>query len=602
MGEDGPGGRAERRGPQHGQVRHPGGGCRRGRGARIGRRLLLLPFAAWAAASAALGQPAITRLPYDTLPEFIGAVKAGIPGAGSQAFVLPSAFDRERFHETVQSLLAGRVLQAAASSSSVRYDVARLEDRAYGRHYYVLVEQAAGFRGQGTYIVDPAYRRNLILEVPHPIYDRNTPEESARLFQELAARGLFISGTHRCANAERSPCSGTTTACDAVASPHRISDAAHFDLGFFQAAHRAALSLVPPPLVISVHGYSDAAEPDITLSDGTRAPAPESAPVNRLRNALRLQGVDAYSCNLQEGVPLSYCGTTNVQGRLSNGSAEPCSAAAAAGSGLFIHMEQKPALRAGPEKVIAALAQAVPAETSCESGEIATTFFPQIAAGGGYETAIALVNTQPAPATALLTFTDANGFPLNLPLQGGGSQPYRMTFELPPRARVTVVAGCDQGSPLTRGWARIDACPWALHGVAAYRSMDEKGIKEIVAVLDSSEVGAATVLVDSDDREARYTGLAVANPGDTDIRINLHVVRPDGSLDRILAPPELNPLRPGTQIARFLHEFDPELIRFQGSLILSTADGGRFTVVALMEDRGHYAAVPVIPGGSAPPP
>jgi hypothetical protein len=79
-------------------------------------------------------------------------------------------------------------------------------------------------------------------------------------------------------------------------------------------------------------------------------------------------------------------------------------------------------------------------------------------------------------------------------------------------------------------------------------------------------------------------------------------MRPDGSLDRILAPPELNPMRPGTQIARFPHEFDPELIRFQGSLILSAAGGGRFTVVALMEDRGHHAAVPVIPGGSAPPP
>jgi len=425
-----------------------------------------------------------------------------------------------------------------------------------------------------------------------------------RLFQELSARGLFLSGTHRCASSQRSPCSGTTTACDAAASPYRISDVAHFDLNFFQTAHQATLGLAPPPLVISVHGYSYAAEPDITLSDGTRTTASETDPVNRLRNALQKRGVGAYSCNRQEGLSLAYCGTTNVQGRLSNRSAQPCSSAASGGSGLFIHMEQKLSIRTNPEDLAAALQEAIPAEFQCDFGAISSTFFPQIAVGGGYETTIGLVNAVPLPAGALLTFTDADGNPLQLSLQGSsqpsGAQSYRAPLLLNPWGRATVSAAGAAAAPVKRGWARVDACAVPLHGVATYRSMDGAKLKDIIGVLDSPQVQAATMLVDSDDTNARYTGFAVANPGSSDITISLHVVRADGTLDRILTPPELNPLKPGVQIAKFLHEFDPALIQFQGSLVMTATGDQYFVVMALVEHQGQYTAVPVISGGSPP--
>src|SRR5262249_58194207 len=89
------------------------------------------------------------------------------------------------------------------------------------------------------------------------------------IFQGLAARALFIAGTHRCANPDtESGCSGTTTACGGGSIPGRISDAPHFTRNFMYAGHSAALQLHPQPISLNLHGNSS--EPaDVTLSDGT---------------------------------------------------------------------------------------------------------------------------------------------------------------------------------------------------------------------------------------------------------------------------------------------------------------------------------------------
>jgi len=79
---------------------------------------------------------------------------------------------------------------------------------------------------------------------------RSTDSARGRLghFQGLAARALFIAGTHRCANPDtESGCSGTTTACGGGSIPVRISDAPHFTGNFMYAGHSAALQFGPQP-------------------------------------------------------------------------------------------------------------------------------------------------------------------------------------------------------------------------------------------------------------------------------------------------------------------------------------------------------------------
>jgi hypothetical protein len=177
-------------------------------------------------------------LPHTSLKAYIVDLKASIQqhaGVGSNAFIAPPADQLDGFRLTMQQLLLGDVASAINGLDALNYDLNSLNDDS-GKSYLVAQERSTGFRGLGTYLVDLNYARNVIVEVPHPIFDVNTPEEGSDIFQGLAARALFIAGTHRCANPDtESGCSGTTTACGGGSIPVRISDAPHFTGNFMYA-------------------------------------------------------------------------------------------------------------------------------------------------------------------------------------------------------------------------------------------------------------------------------------------------------------------------------------------------------------------------------
>lgn len=312
-------------------------------------------------------------LPYSSLKAYIVDLKATIPGQGSNAFVQPAAEEIDVFLLTMQQLLIGDAVGSQAGLDALNYDLRPLNDDS-GKSYWVAQERSTGFRGLGTYVVDPNYTRNVVVEVPHPLWDTNTPEEGTDIFQGLAARGLFIAGTHRCANPDTpSGCSGTTTSCLTGSIPVRISDAPHFTGNFMYAGHGATLQLAPPPLTINLHG--NASEPvDVTLADGTRIAAPDSALVNQLRSALKARGVDVGSCNWPDDglTAQNLCGTTNAQGRLSNGSPAPCVSSATSASGLFLHIEQHLNIRNDPTDLINALRDVLPLQQA--QGELPREF------------------------------------------------------------------------------------------------------------------------------------------------------------------------------------------------------------------------------------
>jgi hypothetical protein len=305
-------------------------------------------------------------LPYTSLKAYIVDLKASIQqkaGFGSKAFIAPPADQLDGFRLTMQQLLLGDVASAINGLDALNYDLNLLNDDS-GKSYLVAQERSTGFRGLGTYLVDLNYARNVIVEVPHPIFDKNTPEEGSDIFQGLAARALFIAGTHRCANPDaESGCSGTTKACGGGSIPVRISDAPHFTGNFMYAAHSAALQLDPQPISLNLHGNES--EPvDVTLSDGTRVAGAHTDLVQQLRSALsaRIGAEKVKSCNWPPDrlTADNLCGTTNAQGRLSNGSPEACRRNAASASGLFLHIEQHQNIRDDPSLLIQALQDVLP--------------------------------------------------------------------------------------------------------------------------------------------------------------------------------------------------------------------------------------------------
>jgi hypothetical protein len=157
-----------------------------------------------------------------------------------------------------------------------------------------------------------------VIQVPHPVADDRTALQGADLFRRLKARALMIAGAHRCANADFSPCSGTTVACGPL-EPYRSSDVAHAAQTAFQAAHKALVPCGGARVAIQLHGNGLAACPDLFISNGTLNP--RSTTLDLYASAARR--CSGYSVGLAGGLEgeCAFNGGATVQAVYSNGCA-----------------------------------------------------------------------------------------------------------------------------------------------------------------------------------------------------------------------------------------------------------------------------------------
>jgi hypothetical protein len=95
--------------------------------------------------------------------------------------------------------------------------------------------------------------------------------------------------------------------------------------------------------------------------------------------------------------------------------------------------------------------------------------------------------------------------------------------------------------------------------------------------------------------QGRFTGFSVANPTNENINIRLVVLNAEGGITETISPPELNPLGPGRQVSKFLHEYLASRSTFRGSMVLAAQGGRRFVATALIQFQGLLTATPVTP-------
>jgi hypothetical protein len=125
----------------------------------------------------------------------------------------------------------------------------------------------------------------------------------------------------------------------------------------------------PELLVIEPHGFSQQEDdPDLIISNGTRFSPSGTDYAVAISDAI--QAIDPSLTTKVGHVDLDWTrllGTTNTQGRLINGSADPCEDPAVTATGQFVHVEQaRIGLRDTPEnwmKLAQAVADAVPADS-----------------------------------------------------------------------------------------------------------------------------------------------------------------------------------------------------------------------------------------------
>lgn len=293
---------------------------------------------------------AVNRVVTGSLRERIQAIYDAMPRRNSEAFAVPTAEEQTQWRTLLEALIDTDTTAARAliDDSFPSYALIRFVDTATERRYWLLQEAPAVEAGWGTVVVNPSPLRDVAVEVPHPYYDINTYAQGIDLFVETGARAFLMAGASRCANRELSGCDGETTVCN---GDYPVSDVAHATRTPFQEAHEALTDAFPDMVALNLHGNGRSDCETVFLSSGVWDDTTDT--VIALRDALRDRDVEAAD-PMSSSCPL--VGGTNVQGRYTNGAPSPCTQAAAAASGRFVHLEQQLFFREEPAQYAALIA------------------------------------------------------------------------------------------------------------------------------------------------------------------------------------------------------------------------------------------------------
>jgi len=273
------------------------------------------------------------------------------PEFGSNGYRVPQERLREHLNDSLNAALQGDAETSRREAEQAGYELC-----AEGT---MLRWSAPGSGDALIALRTHPQSADVILETPHAFFDQGTLAEGVLAFEQIGARALLSTGTHRCASNLDSGCSGSTQVCSLFNNEDfRISDMAHTEESFFHRAHEALSAHFAETPVISLHAFL---EPGVSVSDGTSGDTDPNSLVARLTQALaeQLPQEQVTSCNDYgtDRYEPRICGTTNTQGRHLNGSSNACRDRPDEASGRFIHLEQNFLLLTNPEPLVNAIDQ-----------------------------------------------------------------------------------------------------------------------------------------------------------------------------------------------------------------------------------------------------
>lgn len=291
--------------------------------------------------------------------ELVACVATHMPEGGSGAYVPPLPAERAAWQTVVREMLTGSCQPALPPELDQHYERRWLGGRT---GLCVLVEtlDANGDglvdRGWGTLAVASHPRRELHIQVPHPLYDIDTEHQGAAVFEAIGGRSFLMAGAERNANYVLSSCQ----------SAYWEADPAHNTETLFHTAMEVIAEELDARdgVVIQLHGMGaqSCSGVDVFATwGGSWAPRAGSR-LMLLATALATLRPEWRVRVPGQSPPCDLSGGSNVQGRLLNG-VDPllvCSRAASLPGERFIHVEQKRGCRETPAWVTA-LAQVWPA-------------------------------------------------------------------------------------------------------------------------------------------------------------------------------------------------------------------------------------------------
>jgi hypothetical protein len=297
-------------------------------------------------------------------------------------FKLQTGPDLTAWQALLPLAMAGQWEATFAAAIPLGYEVVEFYDTITSQTWFILRERATPgdltFRGQGTYVFDPAIdaRQRLVLQAPHTIFDSGTLEQMGIAIPLLRPRVAFCAGAHRNNAAALSTCDGTFSGSQS----YRVSDVAHHPNNFFHSTHQWLNATLPEMRAIQFHGFccpGSGSYPlltdDVVVSTGDNSTPPPGSFVQVVADELEAlafpandgsPGGDVTTVAVYPADTEELGGTTNLQGRLSNGVllGSECNTSASMATGRFLHVEQDPDVREEPEHVLLGLLAALEAE------------------------------------------------------------------------------------------------------------------------------------------------------------------------------------------------------------------------------------------------
>lgn len=288
------------------------------------------------------GQTVVTG----NLENYIDVFLSNCPNSSSSnEYQSPPDSTLNKWAQVIKDIVSEDYLSADLTASSFGYQIVKFTDTtdSKSKNYIILDKMSAATNFWGLFIFNSkAMRQKLIIQAPHPLYDTNTGRQSLIVFKTSGARALFISGAHRCNSSIFTPCSGVTTACSSTPQSYRLSDQAHVVNGTFQKTTEVLSQLIENMIIIQPHGFSKQSDdPDLIMSNGTRLTPSSTDYLSLLKgNLLSLDNSLTFKIAHIDLTWDRLIATTNTQGRLMNGSVNPCNLNASSTSGRFLHIEQ----------------------------------------------------------------------------------------------------------------------------------------------------------------------------------------------------------------------------------------------------------------------
>jgi hypothetical protein len=264
----------------------------------------------------------------------IRILEENMPRSGSESYVVPTEQEQTDFAKLVSMIHTQDLAQAASLAMEQSYTLSYYVDR--GDDYamsYLLRENRPIEKGWGLYAIRVDSTSNIIVEAPHPLYDRRTPSLAVDIYRALDARALLIAGAHRNANRDGA------------------ADVAHAPESIFQSVHLALSHEIQVKsgqvIILQIHGFHSSKHegyPQVVFGLGKNPQTDEIAFAERITDALADQGITAGICTGVESDLEDLCAKTNIQG-------------SATKEGVFIHIELDEHLRKNNKAFITALVQ-----------------------------------------------------------------------------------------------------------------------------------------------------------------------------------------------------------------------------------------------------